>query len=193
MKRETEKRITLCDREILYILRESTRARHVRLAVHSDGSVVITTPYNVKEKFVENFIRGKAQWLFLKIAYFEQFEKRPIAGHKHGDYVKHRAAARLLIEERVEHFNNQYGFNYHKINIKNQKTRWGSCSQRGNLNFNYKLLFLPSKMRDYVIVHEVCHLKELNHSSTFWDLVASIFPDHADIKKELRKYSVVLG
>ncbi len=81
------------------------------------------------------------------------------------------------MEERIKYFNKKYGFHYNKINVKNQKTRWGSCSKKRNLNFNYKILFLPEKARDYIIVHELCHLRELNHSRNFWGLVAKIFPE----------------
>lgn len=188
-----EKFITIDNRKIFYLLRESKRARRLRLTVYFDGSVVVTTPYNLKEKFVESFIREKAKWLFSKIVYFEHFKRGPTDSHTHEDYLKYKAAARLLIEKRVEHFNKRYGFQYNRIFIRNQKTRWGSCSRKGNLNFNYKLFFLPEQVRDYVVVHELCHLKELNHSGKFWDLVASVFPDYACIKKELRKSSMGVG
>lgn len=174
------------------MLQKNKRARRLRLTVRLDGSVIVSTPYNVKEKFVESFIHEKAGWIFSKIAYFSQFEGGPIARYNNKDYLRYKTDARLLIEERVEYFNKQYGFQYNKINIKNQRTRWGSCSQKGNLNFNYKLLFLSDEMRDYVIVHEVCHLKELNHSSKFWDLVKVIFPDYLGIRKELRRSSIEL-
>lgn len=108
-------------------------------------------------------------------------------------YAKNKIYARELIEGRLEYFNKQYGFGYNKIFIRNQKTRWGSCSSRKNLNFNYKLLFLPARLRDYVIVHEICHLKELNHSHKFWYLVERAFPDYKDIKKELRGINIQLG
>lgn len=180
-------------KKILYTIRRSKRAKRMRLAVYRDGSVVVTTPHDLKETLVESFIREKARWIFSKIAYFSQFKGGPIARYSNKDYLKYKIDAGLLIEERVEYFNKQYGFQYNKINIKNQKTRWGSCSQKGNLNFNYKLLFLPDEMRDYVIVHEVCHLKELNHSSKFWDLVKVTFPDYLGIRKELRRSSIEFG
>ena len=83
-------------------------------------------------------------------------------------------------------YNEIYQFSYNKIYIKNQKTRWGSCSGKKNLSFNYRILFLPKKLQDYIIVHELCHLKELNHSKRFWSLVARVFPDYQNIRNELR-------
>ena len=95
-------------------------------------------------------------------------------------------------DERVEYFNKIYNFSFNKILIKNQKTRWGSCSNKGNLNFNYKILFLPEALRDYIIVHELCHLKEFNHSKNFWKLISRAIPDYSEIKNELRKNGLSL-
>jgi predicted metal-dependent hydrolase len=89
--------------------------------------------------------------------------------------------------DRVEHFATVYGFKYNRVSIKNQKTRWGSCSKKGNLNFNYKIFLLSPDMRDYIIVHELCHLKELNHSRKFWTLVEEIVPDYRIARKALKK------
>ena len=83
-------------------------------------------------------------------------------------------------------FNQIYGFQYNKINIRNQKTRWGSCSKKGNLNFNYKIALLPEKYADYIVVHELCHLKEFNHSRSFWNLVARTIPDFRERKKRIK-------
>ncbi len=97
------------------------------------------------------------------------------------------AAAVELVRSRLEYFNETYRFRYSRVTIRNQKTRWGSCSSRGHLSFNYKLVMLQPKHADYIIVHELCHLGELNHSKSFWDLVQITMPDHKKIRKELRK------
>lgn len=133
---------------------------------------------------------GKAQWLFTKIKFFKQFEGRPIAQYSRKDYLTHRDRAFSLAKERIGHFNGFYGYKFNKINIKNQKTRWGSCSKKGNLNFNYKILFLSQGLSDYIIVHELCHLGEFNHSRKFWNLVAKTVPDYLKIKSELKKTGI---
>ena len=102
-------------------------------------------------------------------------------------YLKVRDAARALVHSRVAHFNRHYGFKIKKIFIKNHKSRWGSCSEKGNLNFNYKLLYLPSAISDYIIVHELCHLAEFNHSPRFWSLVVRTIPNYEELKRELRR------
>jgi len=107
------------------------------------------------------------------------------------DYKKYKEHARALAHARVAHFNSFYNFTVGRISIRNTRTRWGSCSKKGNLNFNYKILFLPQHMTDYIIVHELCHLKEFNHSQNFWDLVAKIVPEHKAVRRELRKQVVL--
>jgi len=89
--------------------------------------------------------------------------------------------------KKVAKFNKIYGFEYNKINIKNQKTRWGSCSKKGNLNFNYKIALLPERMAEYIVVHELCHLGEFNHSRKFWNLVAKTMPEYQEITEDLKR------
>ena len=80
--------------------------------------------------------------------------------------------------------------NYKRVAIRDQKSRWGSCSSRGNLNFNYRLILLSEEMCDYVIVHELCHLLEMNHSDRFWSLVALAVPDYQSVKAQMRKINI---
>ncbi len=187
-----KKNIKLGNKKITYMIRKSRRARRMRLTVYCDGSVVVTTPFDLKESFAECFMREKTDWLFSKIAHFNQFKGKLVARYNYEDYLKYKTEAYNLVLKRVEYFNKAYDYKFNKINIKNQKTRWGSCSRKGNLNFNYKILFLPLKVQDYIIVHELCHLKEFNHSHKFWNLIAKTFPNHQEIKRELRKYSMSL-
>ena len=108
-------------------------------------------------------------------------------------YKKNKDKALSIVKDRIEYFNNFYNFKWNRIVIRNQKTRWGSCSRKGNLNFNYKIALLPPKSADYIIVHELCHLGEFNHSQKFWDLVAKTIPDYLVIRKDLRKYGHNIG
>ena len=101
-------------------------------------------------------------------------------------YREHKERARKLVHARITEISASYGLLHARVAIRNQKTRWGSCSQKGNLNFHYKIVFLPPHLVDYIIVHEVCHLKEFNHSRAFWDLVAQKVPAHAAARRELR-------
>jgi len=186
-----KRHITLHDQKIAYTLRTSKRARRMRLAVYCDGSVVVTTPFYLGETAIERLLHEKAQWLFSKISFFKQFEGLVVARHTKADYVKYKKEAHALAVARAEYFNAMYGFRFNQITIRNQKTRWGSCSRNKNLNFNYKIVLLPQRLADYIIVHELCHLGEFNHSHKFWALVAQVMPDHIDLRKELKRNRIM--
>ncbi len=102
-------------------------------------------------------------------------------------YLQYKEAARAIAVERLAVYNQIYQFKYNRISIRDQKTRWGSCSSKGNINFNYKIALLPLHLADYIIVHELCHIGEMNHSSKFWDLVARTMPNHMEMRGEIRK------
>ncbi len=181
-----EKKIEIDNKEIKYIIKKSGRAKRLRLAVHGDSSVVITIPRGITERTVEKFLREKADWILKKIEYFKNVKRDPGMKYSKKDYLKNKDKAREIIEERVKYFNQIYKYKFNRISVKNQKTRWGSCSKQGNLNFNYKIIYLSEKQLNYIIVHELCHLKELNHSRKFWNLVARVLPDYQDTRKGLR-------
>lgn len=119
-------------------------------------------------------------------AFFTFLKKR---GHRK-NFLRYKEEARALVEERINYYKNVYPFSSNKIRIKNQKTRWGSCSKKGNLNFNYKIVHLPQRLADYIVVHELCHLAEFNHSKKFWHLVAQQIPDHRKIRIQLKQIAL---
>ena len=183
--------IKLIDRNINYILKTSRRAKQARLVVYCDGSLMATKPWKMSEKTVEEFIIKKANWILSKMEHFKQFKKnnffeRDSKGERE-KYLKHRNEALEFVKERVNYYGRICKVKFNKITVKNQKTKWGSCSKKRNLNFNYKILLLPRHIADYIVVHELCHLKEFNHSKRFWNLVAEIIPDYLEIRKEIKK------
>lgn len=174
---------------IPYRVKVSRRARRMRIAVYSDSSVVLTVPWGFGQGYAEKFIRQKQQWILKSLNYFKKFGNRVIIKSGKREYRKYREPALSLVRARVESWNKFYGFRYNTVNIKNQKTRWGSCSKKGNLNFNYKIVHLPKPVLDYLIVHELCHLKEFNHSKSFWGLVGQGVPEYKRLRAELRKFN----
>lgn len=112
---------------------------------------------------------------------------------KSSTYLAHKELARTLILERLAFFNHAGTYAYNRVAIRDQRRCWGSCSSKGNLNFSYKLLFLPPCLRDYIIVHELSHLKMLNHSADFWKLVAIQMPDYVIRMKTLRHLEKTVG
>jgi len=177
--------IILKDKRISYKIRKSKRAKRLRMAIYCDGSIVVTQPKNISFSKVEYFIKLKANWLLKKLDFFSN-SKGLIPKGTHNDYIKNKEEVFSLISSRINELNKIYGYKFNKVNIKNQKTRWGSCSSKGNLNFNYRLMYLPDRTINYVVAHELCHLKEFNHSKRFWALVEKGVPDYKSIKKEFR-------
>lgn len=160
------------------------------LAVYYGGDFVVTAPARMSHGLIEQFIIQKSRWVVDTIEYLKQFPARTVSSGDKTAYAKHKEAALKLAKERIRHFNALYGFVFNKIQIRNQKTRWGSCSKKGNLSFNYKIALLPQRLADYIIVHELCHLGQFNHSEKFWNLVAHAMPDHLAIRKELKRRSI---
>ncbi len=182
-----EKKITIKGEDFFYTLRSSKRARRLRLTFYNDGHLVLTKPFSVSYYLADSFLREKSDLIFnyLKNTISKNIEyKTPVA--RHLDYLKRKEEARVLVEKRLEYFNKFYKFSYNRVTIRKQRTRWGSCSRQGNLNFNYRILDLTKKEADYIIVHELCHLSEFNHSVRFWSLVAKILPDYNEIRRSLR-------
>lgn len=182
-----KKEIELHKKKVEYTLKVSKRARRMRLAIYCDGSFVVTAPRYASENIIEQFIIQKSQWIIEKLEYFKSFSGQVFTKGTKKDYIKYKEQALALAQNRIESFNKFYGFKFNKVSIKNQKTRWGSCSKKGNLNFNYKIFLLPERPADYIIVHELCHLKEFNHSQKFWNLVAKTMPNYLALRTELRK------
>jgi len=169
-----------------YIIKTVRRSRHVRLAVHHDGRVVVTKPYFFSQSSPEAFLYSKIEWVKKKLADFKERPMLLARPHDYEDYLRRKQEAHVLVIKRLEYFNSFYGFKYKRISVRDQKTRWGSCSRAGNLNFSYRVLELSPAAADYIIVHELCHLKEFNHSLRFWALVAKTIPDYQQRRKELR-------
>jgi len=185
-----QKQITIDGQEVDFVHRKSNRATRMRLAVYGDGRVVLTSPRWQLERMAEEFIREKAGWLLDKLAIFRERGFTPTVRRTKADYYRNREEARQLVTERVEYFAELHGFAYNRVSIKNQRSCWGSCSRKGNLNFNYKLLFLSPEARDYVILHELCHLKEFNHSQKFWSLLETFVPNYRELKRAIRQHKL---
>lgn len=169
------------------VLKKVRRSRHIRISVRQDGRVVVTAPYYETYAQMERFLYERRDWVVKKMRELSRSPARVHPGGSHAHYRQHKENARAFVFQRLGHYCRIYGVRYRCVSIRNQKTRWGSCSQKGSLSFNYKIMFLPQEQADYIIVHELCHLKELNHSVRFWDIVSRTIPNYAAIRRKLRK------
>jgi len=168
--------------------RRVRRSRNVRISLSADGRVLVTRPFWISEKFAQNFVVDKKDWLESQFKKMQSMPTSVLSKGTRRDYLLYKERARAIVIKRLEYFNKFYQFKYKRISIRDQRTRWGSCSKSGGLNFNYRLVFLPPELIDYLIVHELCHLKELNHSPAFWNIVSQQIPDFKKRRQTLRNF-----
>lgn len=155
------------------------------IQVKSDGKVIVRTPYGVSQKEVEAFVLEKQAWILKNLEKVSREESHVIT---EGERRKGIELARVLIPERTAYYAEKMQVTYGKLTIREQKTRWGSCSSKGNLNFNWKLVLMPEEILDYVVVHELAHRREMNHSPEFWKVVEHVLPDYRERRKWLREH-----
>jgi predicted metal-dependent hydrolase len=140
----------------------------------------------VPQIFVKKYLESKVGWIEEKLEKLNKINPILRVKHTKKEITEYSKEALALVKSRLEHFNQYYNLEYKRIAIKNQKTKWGSCSNAKNLNFNYKIVLLPKDLQDYLVVHELCHLKEFNHSKSFWDLVGEKISNYKKLSKSLR-------
>lgn len=175
------------DNHPTYRLRLSRRARRLRISIAAGREVVVTRPWFISERTAKEFVRQQAGWIEKHQARLKNIDINSLRpGGSKADYQAHKDEALAIVSDRLVYFNGAYGFAWQAVTIKNQKTRWGSCSRRDRLNFNYRLAVLAPELRDYIVVHELCHLREFNHSPRFWNLVARAVPDYKERRRRLR-------
>lgn len=171
---------------VKYAIKRNRRARQVRILVHSNGRIAVSAPRLVTRTFIKNFILKKQEWILKTLAKCQPDDPQKNINAKK-DFHKNKKIALHLIREKISFFSLIYKLHPRKIFIRNQSTRWGSCSSKGNLSFNFRLIYLSEPLLDYLIVHELCHLQEMNHSHRFWSLVARTIPDYKKRKAALHE------
>lgn len=167
------------------IIRSSRRT--ISLELCQDYSVVIRVPWQVSDTDALAFLNRKRKWIE-KHMMQKPDEKSDMVSPLSTEEIKHLSDQALAIfPEKVKYYAEILNVSYGRITIRNQKTRWGSCSAKGNLNFNCLLMLAPDKVQDYVVVHELCHRLEMNHSPAFWAQVEHIMPDYKKYQNWLKK------
>lgn len=184
-----KKEILFGDEKVEYLLKKNPRFRRLRLTIHQGGDFVVTAPKALSLRGIESYLKVKASWILEKLKIARTQKKPFLSGKNRKEYLELKDKARKIITEKVEFFAQRHSFHYNRISVRNQKTRWGSCSQKGNLNYHYKIALLPDDLADYIIVHELCHLRELNHGRNFWREVENILPGYKERIKKIKKHS----
>ena len=168
-----------------YELIRSNR-KTIALQIKGDGRIIVRAPLRMAAKDIQRFVDSKAAWIAKHLALIQQ-RQQPVAPAFTLEQLQQLAdAAKSDLPRRVARFAALVGVTYGRITIRAQKSRWGSCSGKGNLNFNCLLMLCPEDVRDYVVVHELCHRKELNHSPRFWAEVEKVLPGYKVQRKWLK-------
>lgn len=172
----------------MYITYQWIRSRRKTIAIQIDreGQVIVRTPYGITKRQVEEFLDEKKDWLLQTRQRVEKrkTEQIPISEEVRREGIER---AKRIFPERTAYFAKRMGVDYGRITIREQKTRWGSCSSKGNLNFNWKLVLLDPEILDYVVVHELAHRREMNHSKNFWKIVEAELPDYRERRRRLKE------
>lgn len=177
--------ITIGSETIPVHIRTHARSKRLRMTITHAKEIVITIPRWTSARAVEAFIDQHLAWIEKTRARLQASTLLPGPGDAE-EYARLKASALLFVQRRISELNTHYGFSFNRLTIRNQRSRWGSCSSKGNLNFSYRVVLLPPHFADYIIVHELCHLREHNHSQRFWDLVAETIPDYQSLRRQLR-------
>ena len=175
--------------DIPYTIIRSSR-KTVSLEIRADGSVVVRAPRRLSETAIREFVASKESWLRTKLRKYGNRPVQPVLSGQ--ELAKLKKTAKEDLSLRAAHWAPKVGVTFEKITIRTQRTRWGSCSGRGNLNFNCLLMLVPIEVRDYVVIHELCHRKHMNHSPAFWAEVAKTCPDYALRRKWLKEHGRAL-
>ena len=164
----------------LTIIRSNRKT--IAMRITGPDTVEIRAPRRMPQAQIDDFIERHQAWLEKRIARIPQ----PASPFTEEGIRALADKALQVIPDRVRHYAALIGVNYGRITIRNQKSKWGSCSAKGNLNFNCLLMLCPSEVLDYVVIHELCHRKEMNHSPKFWAEVEKYVPDHKTQRKWLK-------
>lgn len=159
--------------------------RRLILKIASDGRARITSPAQYPRFLVINFLKIHFDWVRVQREKIKN-KTNALPPATHRDFLLNKSRARRLVLESIASLNGIYGFNYNKITIRRAKSRWGSCSKQGHLNFNYRVVYLSAELVKYIVAHELCHLKEMNHGKHFWKLVEQTIPNWPASRKQLK-------
>ncbi len=164
-----------------------SRRKTISIQVKDEKTVIVKAPNRASKKYIMDFVASHEDWIRKRLAKMKALKEsagEPLSSSQIDELYR---KARACIPERVAYYASLIGVTYGRITIRKQKTRWGSCSAKRNLNFNCLLMLTPPEVIDSVVVHELCHIKEMNHSARFYDEIFKVFPEYDKWNRWLRK------
>lgn len=174
-----------------------SRRKTCAVSISAEGNITLRLPLGTSEAQINHLLLDKQHWIITHyLEAVKRAENRPVSNLTDAQRAalekRYIEAAKAYFPKRAAHFAAITGGTYHRITIRDQKTRWGSCSAKGTLSFNWRLMLAPPAVLDYVVVHELCHLTHMNHSKAFWALVESACPDYRTHRKWLKDHGQTL-
>ena len=163
-----------------------SRRKTISLEIRPGGRILVRAPRQLSDRAIGDFVSSRERWLREKLKKYEAHPPQsPLTA---GELENLKKQAKADLTARAARFAALAGVNYGRVTIRAQRSRWGSCSREGNLNFNCLLMLVPEEIRDYVVIHELCHRKEMNHSPRFWAEVEKLCPRYADHRRWLKDH-----
>lgn len=172
-------------------LEHSSRARRITITIRPDKRVRVAVPTRVSFLTALEFVNKKENWIRKTLARIRQIKSRQKVLANLFSSIDEETARRVLLS-RLQTLARKHGFNYNKVYIRNQRTRWGSCSHNNNISLNMKILVLSDELRDYVLLHELVHTRVYNHGKRFWNDLNKYVPDAKAMDSRLRQYDLRL-
>ena len=173
------------------LFERSKRAKNINISVKPFRGVRVAVPKGISFDKAKQVAQSKKSWIRKHLDKMKQVEKEHESFSKNSTEIN-KAEARKKLVNRLNELCDQHGFSYNKVFVRNQKTRWGSCSAKNNINLNMKLVRLPDEMIDYVLLHELVHTRVKNHTNGFWTELNKLVGDAKGMSKKLNEYKVFL-
>jgi hypothetical protein len=175
----------------LVLFERSKRAKHISISIKPFQGVRVAVPFASSFKQAEEFVHTKTAWINRHLERMKRYERKYNYNPDNADYID-KTKAKTTLVKRLKWLASKYGFSYNRVFIRNQKTRWGSCSSKNNISLNMKLVRLPDELVDYVILHELAHTIKKDHSKAFWAEMDKLVGDGKQLSSRLRSYGMEL-
>lgn len=168
----------------------SRRAKRIRITLKPFKGVRVSVPVSVSLAFAKKFVLSKQDWILQKQIEMAEYEKEIQKSQIEAEPIDKKTACEHLYQ-RLIFLAEKHNYYFNRITFRMQKTRWGSCSAKNNLNLNIRLFKLPQEFQDYVILHELVHTRVKNHSPSFWQELEKVLPNAKELNKQLKKYKIL--